>query len=235
VTISAGAPSGGTIAYAVNVSSANGASGSSLVLTVQLPAGLTAASSSADRGSGCSGSTTVTCQLDFISGALVAHVNIVASGAVATQAYTTTASVKEFEIDPSAANNTASVTTPAASQPAARIPTIAAASKAAKVSLSKRVALVSTSFTPQDADGVAVSFVNSSTGKLQALLAPSHVGSSVTGVTHTTILARAGSGPFAVALRVPRDAFTHPSRYKLKIVVSTAAGLVTTFMLPVKK
>lgn len=98
-----------TVTYTAVVSDANGGSGSNLVLTMNLPSSATAVSMSADRGSGCSGTTTIKCNLDWISGSLAAHVTITARVPAGVQ-LTATGSVSESEPDPNLKNNSASVT-----------------------------------------------------------------------------------------------------------------------------
>jgi hypothetical protein len=233
--MTSGGLSGGTINYALAVADANGGAGTNLVLTINLPSGVSLVSASADRGSGCTGTTTLTCQLDFIGGGLVAHVNVTAN-VTATQAFTTSASVTEHEADPNQANNTASVTTTPPA-PAARIPTIAItkAFKSAFVSRLNRSVVVSTSFTAADANRATVSLINIKTQKVQPLFAHSHVGTAISGITHTALGGAVGAGAVSVALLVPQDVFLHPGRYTLKLGVSSAAGLSTTVTLPVKK
>ena len=98
-----------TVTYTAVVSDANGGPGSNLVLTMNLPSSATAVSMSADRGSGCTGTTKITCNLDWISGSLAAHVTITAHVPAGVQ-LTATASVSETEPDPNLKNNSASVT-----------------------------------------------------------------------------------------------------------------------------
>ena len=98
-----------TVTYSAVVSDANGGPGSNLVLTVNLPSSATAVSMSADRGSGCTGTTRITCNLDWISGSLAAHVTITARVPAGVQ-LTATGSVSETESDPNLKNNSASVT-----------------------------------------------------------------------------------------------------------------------------
>ncbi|MGZ4314305.1 MAG: DUF11 domain-containing protein [Gaiellaceae bacterium] len=98
-----------TVTYTAVVSDANGGPGSNLVLKLNLPSSANVVSMSADRGSGCTGTTKVTCNLDWISGSLAAHVTITARVPTGTQ-LTATGSVSETESDPNLTNNSASVT-----------------------------------------------------------------------------------------------------------------------------
>ncbi len=98
-----------TVTYTALVSDANGGPGSNLVLEMNLPSSANVVSMSADRGSGCTGTTKITCNLDWISGSLAAHVTITARVPTGTQ-LTATGSVSETESDPDLTNNSASVT-----------------------------------------------------------------------------------------------------------------------------
>ena len=105
--------------YSAAVSDVNGGPGSDLKLTIKLPSQASVVSMSADRGPGCTGTTTIVCDLAWISGSLVAHVTITAH-VPAGVSLTATGTVTEIEVDPSLANNSASVTvgpTPASPAP----------------------------------------------------------------------------------------------------------------------
>lgn len=79
-----------------------------IVLTVQLPPGLGLVSSSQNRGSGCTGATTVVCDLDFIANVIVANVDLLLQSSSPDE-LVVTGSVQAFETDPVPANNTAAV------------------------------------------------------------------------------------------------------------------------------
>jgi uncharacterized repeat protein (TIGR01451 family) len=99
---------GDTLTYTVKASIVTGVA-SNVVATVNLPAGVTFLSASADRGPGCTGTTTVTCNLDFLSGSLVATVTIV-TRVTATGSLVATGSLTTTPGDVNIANNSASVT-----------------------------------------------------------------------------------------------------------------------------
>jgi uncharacterized repeat protein (TIGR01451 family) len=85
-------------------------SGASQVLvTDTLPAGVELVSTKVNRGPGCTGTTTVTCNLDFLSGQIVGEVEIVARAAQ-SGSLVNTATVAAAQSDPDRSNNTASVT-----------------------------------------------------------------------------------------------------------------------------
>ena len=82
--------------------------GSNLVLTAQLPAGVELLMTRANRGSGCSGASTVVCPLDYLSSTLVATVEIVVR--VAQQGdLVLNASVRSAEVDFDSSNNSISI------------------------------------------------------------------------------------------------------------------------------
>ena len=78
-----------------------------VVATINLPSQVTFVSASVDRGSGCTGTTTLTCDLGVLSGTLVATVQVVTQ---VTQAGTlvATASMTTTPGDSNTANNSAS-------------------------------------------------------------------------------------------------------------------------------
>lgn len=81
-----------------------------VIVTDTLPSGVTLVSTKSDRGTGsCDGTTTLTCNLDYINGAAKGTITVVTR---ATQAGTivNTASVQEHQSDPDLKNNSASAT-----------------------------------------------------------------------------------------------------------------------------
>ena len=81
-----------------------------MVATINLPAQVTFSSATADRGAGCTGTTTVACNLDFLGGSLVATVRVVTT-VRAAGSLVATASITSTPADGNPANNSASVTT----------------------------------------------------------------------------------------------------------------------------
>ena len=100
---------GDTITYVVSVRNLGG-DASRVSLAVQLPSQVAYAGSQSDRGAGCTGATTLTCDLDFLSGDLVATVRI---SAVVREAgtLTLTAVSSAQPADAQPANDTANVVT----------------------------------------------------------------------------------------------------------------------------
>jgi hypothetical protein len=66
---------GATITYAISVRNLGGPASRAFV-TLQLPSQVDVAGSQSDRGSGCTGTTTLTCDLDFLAGDLVATLRV---------------------------------------------------------------------------------------------------------------------------------------------------------------
>ena len=113
------AVAGDTILYRVEVWVKNTALTSGVtkaIVTDVLPAGVELVSTKVNRGPGCSGTTTLTCDLDFLSGAIVGVVEVVVR-VKTTGTLVNTASVTAPQSDPDLSNNTASVTVRAPSQP----------------------------------------------------------------------------------------------------------------------
>ena len=103
---------GGQATFSLAVSDVNGAGATGVHTIVTLPAGATVNSTYSDRGSGCAAVTaagTLDCNLDFLSGALVAHVTIALTLPTAGAA-ALSATVTDNQGDKSPANNTASAT-----------------------------------------------------------------------------------------------------------------------------
>ena len=98
---------GDTITYVLNVRNLGGPA-SRAFLTVQLPSQVAYVGSATDRGPGCTGVTTLACDLDFLSADLVATVRISATVREAgTLTMTAVASARPDDVQPS--NDTARV------------------------------------------------------------------------------------------------------------------------------
>ena len=100
---------GATVTYLVSVKNL-GAPASRAFVAVLLPSQVVYAASQTDRGPGCTGTTTLTCDLDFLAGDLVATVQIQAVvREPGTLTLTATSSAQPADIKP--ANDTATVAT----------------------------------------------------------------------------------------------------------------------------
>jgi hypothetical protein len=112
---------GAALTYVVTVRNL-GAPASRAYLRVQLPAQVAYAASETDRGPGCTGTTTLDCDLDFLSGDLVATVRIVAViREPGTLTLTAISSAQPGDVQP--ANDTATAITLVAVPEPARPPT----------------------------------------------------------------------------------------------------------------
>jgi uncharacterized repeat protein (TIGR01451 family) len=99
---------GDTILYRLEARVKNAGNASNVVVTDTLPSGVELVSTKVNRGPGCTGTTTITCPLDFLSGQLVGTVEILvrvtARGELANVAI-----VHAAQTDPDPSNNTARV------------------------------------------------------------------------------------------------------------------------------
>ncbi len=92
-----------------------------VIVTDTLPSGLTLVSTKSDRGAGsCTGTTTLTCDLDYVNGDAKGTILVVVRAAQAGT-IVNTASVQEHQTDPNLSNNSASATVNVA-QPAPPAP-----------------------------------------------------------------------------------------------------------------
>ena len=111
--------SGQQITFTITVTNAGPGPASAVTVTDILPAGTTFVSSSA----GCTGTTTVSCNLGTLASGANASVSIVVT-ATGTSAITNTASVASAATDPASGNDTGSVTITAAATVDEDIPTL---------------------------------------------------------------------------------------------------------------
>ena len=99
---------GSTLTYTVQASILTG-NATDVVATINLPSQVTLAAATADRGNGCTGTTTLTCDLSYLNGTLVATVQVVTQ-VTQTGTLVATASLTTTPGDTSTANNTATST-----------------------------------------------------------------------------------------------------------------------------
>jgi hypothetical protein len=106
---------GSTVTYVVQASVLSG-NAVDVVATINLPSQVTLVGASVNRGSGCTGTTTLTCDLNFLNGTLVATVQVVTQ---VTQAgsLVATASLATVPGDKNTANNSATSTLTVAAPP----------------------------------------------------------------------------------------------------------------------
>jgi hypothetical protein len=106
---------GDTLIYTMTAAIKSG-SASDVKATINLPAQVTFASASSTRGPGCTGTTTLSCDLDFLSGNLVAQVTVITK-VTASGTLTATASLTSTPADTNTGDNSATVTTIVAGPP----------------------------------------------------------------------------------------------------------------------
>ena len=189
---------GDTITYVIGVRNLGGQA-SRVSLAVQLPAQVAYAGSQSDRGAGCTGGATLTCDLDFLSGDLVASVRINAVvRAAGTLTMTAVSSSQPADAQP--ANDTANVVTvvatPAAVQTQARVaPVLRAVGTPARVTRARGAATVSVRFSVAGA------------ARLEARLTPLRSARPLTLLAGTTLAgARLSRARPAAAANVTRAA-----------------------------
>jgi hypothetical protein len=101
---------GDSFSYQVSAQDLGTGGSDGIVATITLPAGVTLGAVAFDRGAGCTGTTVLTCQLDFLNGGLVAHLRIDVQAQVAGSLVATVA-LAAHQPDVNPANNTATATT----------------------------------------------------------------------------------------------------------------------------
>jgi uncharacterized repeat protein (TIGR01451 family) len=99
-----------TIEVKVKLDGQNTKTATKVIVTDTLPAGTVLVSTYSDRGSGCSGTTTLTCNLDYLYGTVVGRITIVVRVTQAGE-IVNTATVTQNGTDPVPADNTASART----------------------------------------------------------------------------------------------------------------------------
>jgi hypothetical protein len=140
---------GGGITYVVTVRNLGGQA-SRVSLAVQLPTQVAFAGSESDRGAGCTGAATLTCELDFLAGDLVATVRISAvvreAGRLAFRAVSTSQPADSQPSNDTAALATV-VTPPATPRVTRRVaPALRAGGIPTRVTRSKAAATVAVRF-----------------------------------------------------------------------------------------
>jgi uncharacterized repeat protein (TIGR01451 family) len=115
---------GTTVAYTISVSNL-GSPASRAFVAVQLPSQVVYTASQTDRGPGCAGTTTLTCDLDFLAGDLIATIRIQAVvREPGTLTLTATSSAQPRDLQP--ANDSATVVTVVAPPAPLRPPALVA-------------------------------------------------------------------------------------------------------------
>jgi uncharacterized repeat protein (TIGR01451 family) len=229
---------GDMIAYRVEVRLANPSQTSGVsraVVTDTLPAGVELVSAAANRGPGCIGTSTVTCDLDFLSGSLVGVVELTVRVTTAG-ALVDTASVAAPETDPEPGNNTASVTVVVAAPPPPRAPAGAPRLRRARrvtgllrASRFGRVASVMTRVGVDRDATVTLSARALRDGKRLSLWTGTRMAATM--VAKPTRTARAvldRAGTFPIKVRVPAYQLERGAAYQLVLTATSNSGKAGT-------
>jgi uncharacterized repeat protein (TIGR01451 family) len=216
---------GQTVTYVAEVTNATGTGSATDVVAMDvLPSGTRLESATADRGGECTGTTTITCPLDFLPGGRTAAVRIVAR-VVARGQLVDTASVTAAQLDPDPATNQATVTIAARGKPSLALigaPLNARASGATTVLVASRLAV-------DEPVTLAVLVLDPSRQRRVPLLPGSMLGSSRLARAAMTIGAvspHPGSVP--LLLRLPLRSVVVGHSYRLIIRATDSDDLTTS-------
>ena len=229
---------GGAITYTVTVRNLGGLAVRAL-LAIQLPTQVAYAGSQSDRGPGCTGTTALSCDLDFLAGDLVATVRI--SGIVrepGTLPFVAVSSAQPADLQP--ANDTARVSTvvgprAATRSPAIVRPTLRAAGAPTRPTRAHGVATVSVRFSVGGSARLEGRLTTTTSMRPLILLA----GSSLAGVRSTkarpTAAARVPrAGAYVFKARVGAARLIRSRTYLARLTVIDADGRRRTLTIRVK-
>jgi uncharacterized repeat protein (TIGR01451 family) len=230
------AVAGDVIVYRIEVRLANPTLTSGVtraVVTDTLPAGVELVSTSANRGPGCSGTSTLTCNLDFLSGGLVGAVDVTVRVTTAGS-LVNTASVAAPEADPNPANNSASVTvsappilTPPVADLAPRLARAGQPTIVLRVLGGGRFARVRARLRADQRATVTLVARDLRTGKRLTLRRGSRIASTILkqpGPTATTLVGKAGLFPLKAL--IPAGELTRGAGYQLVLTATNGSGKV---------
>ena len=231
---------GDTLTYTVSVRN-HGSPASRVGLEVRLPAQVEYAGSSSDRGPGCTAAApaTLACELDFLSGDLVATVRIHAVvRAVGALLFSATSSAQPADGQP--ANDVAGVSTSVAGPvPAAapdRPPALRAAGVApARVTRQGRIAIVSARFFVDDAARLEARLTPLRTARPLNLLPLTTLAGTRSAKLLPVATARVGrAGAYAFIARVPTGQLVRGRTYAVRVSAVDAAGQRRALMIRVR-
>jgi uncharacterized repeat protein (TIGR01451 family) len=219
---------GETITYVLSVRNVGGPASRAL-LSVQLPAQVSYAGSQTNRGPGCTGAATLACDLDLLSGDLVATVRISAVVREAgTLMLTAVSSAQPGDTQP--ANDTARVVTVVSpprtvGAPALVRPTLRAVAAPTRVTRARGIATLSVRFSVGGTARLEAGVTPLRSARPLRLLS----GTSLAGVPMTksrpTANARVSrAGTYAFKARVDSDKLVRGRAYLVKLTVVDADG-----------
>jgi len=220
---------GATVTYLVSVKNL-GAPASRAFVAVQLPSQVVYAASQTDRGPGCTGTTTLTCDLDFLTGDLVATVWIQAVvREPGTLTLTATSSAQPGDVDP--ANDTATVVTPIGSpEPLLPTPKVSPTLRVvgttpAVVTRTRATAHVSVRFWVSESARLQVRVTQLRSTRVIALLAGTTFAGSRSTTTRPAATATVSRpGAYVLRARVPAAGLVHGHSYLVRFAAVYAGG-----------
>ena len=229
---------GSTLTYTVQASILTG-NATDVVATINLPSQVTFASATANRGSGCTGTTTLTCDLNYLNGTLVATVQVVTQVAqagtlVATASLTTTPG------DTNTANNTATSTitiTPVVVLPPPPNPVLKRIGTAPLVGVRHRTTeTIDARFHANEALQLSATVTPLRSTKKVTMLAKSKLAAGAAATSSRTTLRGFDRAPgaYAVHLVFKRGALVHGHTYVIHLAAVNADGKRTTLTLRFK-
>ena len=234
ISAPASAKIGDSFTYQVTAQDLGTGGSENVVATITLPAGVTLGGVSFDRGAGCTGTTILTCNLDFLNGSLVAHINLNVS-VTANGSLVATVVVTSGKPDINPANNTASAATvvPAATPPPP--PPVVPAPKLTRTGTGT-VKPVRTSTTASVTFGVRlnraarVKMSVKPLGGTKALLlrAGTKLGPTTSKTSAFALTAARGSGVFTAKAMFGKTALTRGKTYVVTLVATAPDGRKST-------
>ena len=238
----ASAAVGDSIVYRVQAGNKNGALASNVVVTATLPANVALVSATADRGPGCAGTTTLRCNLDFLSGGAPVGTIVITVRAGAPGEARLSLSISSDQGDSSPGDNqtsiSATVRAPASLVPPPARPVLERLGAAPRTLQARpRGAAKSIAAALRVANATTLSVTVSPAGKtrLLSLLKGSKVGKLTTRRALKTIVVRPGAAATTqtLSLLLSRTALKPGGRYVVTATARSALG-VKTLLIPVR-
>jgi hypothetical protein len=218
---------GDTLTYVLKASLVSGAA-SDVIATIVLPSQVKLDSTYADRGHGCTGTTTLTCDLDFLSGSLVATVTVTTT-VEASGTLTATASLAAKPTDPNLTNNSASVTT-TVGQPPPPNPQLGRTGATGILHgiRGKKTEHVSAGFSTDEAVHLRMTVTRSGSARNLVLLPGTQLDGTTLGSQRLAVTADVSEvGDYSLQVRVLRAKLVKGKLYAIHLTATNSAGAVT--------
>lgn len=232
---------GSTLTYTVQASILTG-NATDVVATINLPSQVTFASATVNRGSGCTGTTTLTCDLNYLNGTLVATVQIVTQ-VNQTGTLVATASMTTTPGDSNTANNTATSTItisppppPPPPPPVLPAPVLKRIGTAPLVGARhKSSETLDARFHTNEAMQLSATVTPLGSTKKLTMLAKSRLAGRTTTSSHLILRGSVGTaGGYAIHLVFGRTALVHRHTYVVHLSAVNAKGKRTAITLRFK-